>query len=158
MILHLWSGLVNIGDNARPYYSIYGYNKDMSMRAAGAYLRLMRENLGISQAEVARRIGVSSSQVHRIEEGPGETRATLVASVAIAVQAEPEDILKLLSDENATEDTGHNLAKSRIASRLGQQSASQHIIVRSEIANLASKMTDFQLGKWVALGERILSE
>jgi transcriptional regulator with XRE-family HTH domain len=118
----------------------------------------MRENLGISQAEVARRINVSSSQIHRIEEGPGETRATLVASVAIAVQAEPEDIVKLLADASANEETGRALAKSRISIRLGTPTIQTTISVHPEITNIASKMTDFQLGKWVASGERILGE
>jgi transcriptional regulator with XRE-family HTH domain len=128
------------------------------MKATGTYLRVMRENLGISQAEVARRINVSSSQVHRIEEGPGETRATLVAAVSVAVQAAPEDIIRLLADANATDETGRELAKYRISSRLGIQSTPIPTPVHPEITNLASKMTDFQLGKWVASGERILGE
>lgn len=128
------------------------------MKAAGAYLRAMRESLGISQAEVARRISISSSQVHRVEEGPGETRATLVAAVAVAVQADAEDVLKLLSDKNANEDTGRALAKSRISSRKGEAIETKASEVHPEIVNLASKMTEFQLGKWVALGERLLGE
>jgi transcriptional regulator with XRE-family HTH domain len=128
------------------------------MKAAGAYLRAMRENLGISQAEVARRIKVASSQIHRIEEGPGETRATVVAAVAIAVKAEPEDIVKLLADANATEQMGIDLAKLRISSRYGGPSLTSLVNVHPEIVNISSKMTDFQLGKWVALGERLLGE
>lgn len=126
------------------------------MRAAGAYLRVMRERLGISQAEVARRINVSSSQVHRIEEGPGETRASLVATVAIAVEADPEDVIKLLADSAATEQIGIEMAQSRIKNRGGALTSPQ--IIHPEIVNIASMMTEFQLGKWVSVGERLLEE
>lgn len=126
------------------------------MRAAGAYLRAMREHLGISQAEVSRRIHASSSQIHRIEEGPGETRASLVAAMAVAVEADPEDIIRLLADTNATEQVGIELARSRIKTRSGRPVLSP--VIHPEIVDLASRMSEFQLGKWVALGERLLGE
>ncbi len=126
------------------------------MKAAGAYLRVMRERLGISQAEVARRINVSSSQVHRIEEGPGETRASLVATVALAVEADPEDVIKLLADSNATEQIGIEMAQSRIKNRSGILPSPP--IIHPEITNIALKMTEFQLGKWVSVGERMIED
>jgi len=128
------------------------------MKAAGAYLRAMREKLGISQAEVARRINVSSSQVHRIEEGPGETRASLVAAMAVAVEADPEDVIKLLADKSSTEEVGLKTAQYRIKNRNHDISIPPTLTVHPEIADIASKMTDFQLGKWVSAGQHILEE
>lgn len=119
-------------------------------------MRAMREHLGISQAEVSRRIHASSSQIHRIEEGPGETRASLVAAMAVAVEADPEDIIRLLADTNATEQVGIELARSRIKTRSGRPVLSP--VIHPEIVDLASRMSEFQLGKWVALGERLLGE
>lgn len=124
------------------------------MRAAGAYLRIMREHLGISQAEVSRRIKASPSQVHRIEEGPGETRATLVAAMAVAVDADPEDVIRILADERITEEKGIELARVRIRSRSNGDVIAP--VIHPEVIDLAAQMTEFQLGKWVALGERII--
>ena len=127
----------------------------MTMKAAGAYLRAMREHLGISQAEVARRIKASPSQIHRIEEGPGETRATLVAAMTVAVEADPEDVIRLLAADNTAE-RGIELARVRIRNR--SNSPVPAPVIHPEVVDLVSRMTEFQLGKWVALGEQIVKE
>lgn len=101
-------------------------------------------------------MGASPSQVHRIEKGPGETRATLVAAMVMAVQGEPEDVIRLLADDTATEETGVEMARSRLGMR--SEAAALTINLHPEIVNLAAQMTEFQLGKWVALGERLLGE
>lgn len=126
------------------------------MKAAGAYLKHLREHLRLSQAEVARRAGASSSQMNRIENGQGETRATLVAAVVVALGADPEDVIRLLADEGATVETGRALVLKRL--HQGGISQQNNVAVRPEISSLISQMTEFQLGRWVAMGERMIEE
>lgn len=131
-------------------------NYPMGMKATGAYFRHLREHLGLSQAEVARRAGASSSQIYRIEEGQGETRATLVAAVAQVLNARPEDVISLLADNTATIEAGQKLAAALVSTRNG--AATPKTPLHPEVVAIAAQMTEFQLGKWVAMGERLLDE
>lgn len=133
------------------------YNGVMSLNATAAYLKYLRERAGMSQAELARRTYTSSSQINRMEDAKGEVRASLMARIVLVLDANPVDIINLLADEKATEDSGQKLAETRYRQR-SEASNGLPIAVRPEIVSLASQMSEFQLGKWVALGEKILKE
>lgn len=126
----------------------------MSLKAAGAYLQRLRENKGLSRAEIAKLTQTSASQIFRIEEGKGESRASLVAGFTRAVNGGAEDVFSLLLNPHATADDGLNLAELRIIR--GDQALP--LLVHPEVASVASRLTDYDLGKWVALGERLIEE
>jgi transcriptional regulator with XRE-family HTH domain len=127
----------------------------MGMKAIGEYFRCLREHQGLTLAEVARRVNAGSSQIFRIEKGQGETRATLVAAVAQELQADPNDVIALLADEQATPEQ----ARARVAAlQSGTQISHPLPVIRPEILALLRQMDDFQLGRWVAMGERIINE
>lgn len=54
----------------------------------GRLLAATREHLGISQAELARRLGVSGANLSRIEHG-GDLRLSTLLDIARALQLEP---------------------------------------------------------------------
>jgi transcriptional regulator with XRE-family HTH domain len=128
----------------------------MSTEAAGAYIKYLREHLGISQSELARRAHTSSSQINRIEEGKGETRASLMAAISRVLEASAEDLFSLLTEGSASEETGRRLAISWLDRRKGDKTAYRSI--RPEIVELVARLSEFQLGRWVEMGERILEE
>jgi len=132
------------------------YNAPMSLKATAAYLKLLRENAGISQAELARRTHTSSSQINRLEDAKGEVRASLMASIVRALNASAEDVITLLVDSSATAESGQKLAMNWLEKRKAEPQTRHH--VHPEILALASRMTEFQLGKWVAMGERLIDE
>ena len=127
----------------------------MGMKAVGVYLKTLREHRRLSQAALGRLVGVGSAQIFRIEDGNSEPRATILAAVATVLGADSATVIDLLADTDATPDDGRILAEQLIISHPDDLTARK---IRPEIALLASKMTDFQLGKWVAAGERILNE
>ena len=132
------------------------YNERMSLKATAAYIKFLRERAGLSQAELARRTHTSSSQISRLEDAGGEVRASLMARIIRALEANPDDVISLLVDDKASEDTGQRLAATWHERRLSAPQATR--TVHPEILAIAMRMTEFQLGKWVALGERILKE
>lgn len=127
----------------------------MGMKAIGEYFRVLRERQGLTLSEVARRANVAVSQVHRIENAQGETRATLVAAVSQVLQADANDVIALLADDLATPEQ----ARSKVEALLsGTQQSRSPPLIRPEILALLRQMDDFQLGRWVAMGERIINE
>lgn len=129
----------------------------MSLNATAAYLKYLRERAGMSQAELARRTHTSSSQINRMEDAKGEVRASLMARIVLVLEANPVDVINLLADDKATDDAGQKLAEARYSQR-SETLKESPTVVRSEILDIASRMSEFQLGKWVAFGERILGE
>ena len=61
------------------------------MQAAMMYLRVLRETRRLSQADIARAVGVESKQVYRWERGEGEPPASKLAVFVDVVQGNAED-------------------------------------------------------------------
>lgn len=87
------------------------YDTRMSLIAAGAYLRLLRERRGLSAADVASAAGTNEAQVGRIEKGEIDTRGSLLLKMVQAVQGRAEDVLKLVTDASATIEDGRRKAE-----------------------------------------------
>lgn len=100
---------------ARFGYSKFGnmfYTGGMSMIAAGAYLRTLREQLGLPREKVAALAGTNGSQLVRIESGEQETRGSLLAALIRAVKGNADQVMDLILDESATAEDGQRLALS----------------------------------------------
>lgn len=70
----------------------------------GKRIRKYREELGISQKELAEKIGVSNGRVSNWEQGLNRPDADMLAELCFALQVSPSVLLEVkLSDEDLTD-------------------------------------------------------
>lgn len=81
------------------------------MKAAGSYLRVLREAERIGRGALARQLNTDDSQIERIEKGQIDTRGSLLFAFIRAVRGNAEHVMTLLLDEAATEADGRALAE-----------------------------------------------
>src|SRR5690349_17069356 len=78
-----------------------GYTKEcMSVKAAGRYLQLLREELHSSRKLVADELRIDDSQNERIEKGHIDTRGSQLFAFMRLVRARFQDVERLLLDES----------------------------------------------------------
>jgi transcriptional regulator with XRE-family HTH domain len=128
---------------------------DMSLIATGSYLKRLREEAKLSRLALSKQVGTSDSQIIRIEQGQ-ETRGSLIAMIVKTLNASPEDIIDLLISTNYTQDDGLQRAELWIEKRKPRTLTQQEI--HPDILNVISRLTDFELGRLAAFGERIIEE
>lgn len=69
----------------------------------GSRIRKYREELGISQVQLAQKIGVSNSRVSNWEQGTNRPDADMIAKLCLALQVSPSELLNIhLSTEDYT--------------------------------------------------------
>lgn len=124
----------------------------MSKVAVGAYFLRLREEARLSRLALARQIGTGDAQLLRIENGEQETRGSLIAALTHALDASPQDVLELYLLPNDTLEDGRKRAEQLIASRLRPGRSEVH----PDVLHLVEQMTEYELGRWVALGERMV--
>jgi DNA-binding XRE family transcriptional regulator len=66
----------------------------------GQRIRTAREDYGMSQAELARRIGISPQSMNAIEMGRVDPKASLVGSIAQALRVRGDYLLCLSDDKD----------------------------------------------------------
>lgn len=76
----------------------------MSMQNVMEYLRRMREGRGLTQAEIARTVGVDPKQVYRWERGESEPSGAAILTFIATVQGSYEEVTKLLMSSSVTSD------------------------------------------------------
>lgn len=81
------------------------------MKAAGTYLRMLREAERIGRGALARQLHTDDSQIERIEKGQIDTRGSLLFAFIRAVRGNAEHVMTLLLDAAATEADGRALAE-----------------------------------------------
>lgn len=79
-----------------------------------------------------------------------------MARIIREVNANPDDVINLLVDEKASEEAGRKLAE--LWSNKHSNNNREIYTIHPEILEIAIRMSEFQLGKWVAMGERLLGE
>lgn len=85
------------------------------MQAAMIYLRLLREEQDLSQADVAKIVGVESKQVYRWERGESQPLGGRIIGLTRAVRGRFEDVERLLNgDDVIQEEVARALAEDRI--------------------------------------------
>jgi len=127
----------------------------MSLTATGAYLKRLREAAGLSRLGLSKMVDTSDSQIIRIERGE-ETRASLLARIIKVLDANPADVNELLVSDSANSEDGIRMADLRIA--VHKNNSGERIPMHQEVFLLASQMSDYDLGKWVSLGGRLVEE
>lgn len=83
----------------------------MNMKAAGAYLRALRERRGYSRAALASMVDTTETSLYRIEEQGQEPRAGLLAALLHALDGSWIDFRGLILTESATEQDGEAAAR-----------------------------------------------
>ena len=127
----------------------------MTLHAAGAYIQRLREEAKISRHALSKRVNTSDSQIIRIEQGR-ETRASLLFMIMKEVNANPEDVMLLLLSPSSTIEDGVMRAERWIEVR--KKATETEKAIHPDVFNVASRLTEYELGRWVALGERIIEE
>lgn len=127
----------------------------MTLHAAGAYIQRLREEAKISRHALSKRVKTSDSQIIRIEQGQ-ETRASLLFMIMKEVSANPEDMMSLLLSASSTVEDGVIYAERWIETRRKITDTDKSI--HPDVFNVAARLTEYELGRWVALGERIIEE
>lgn len=90
------------------------------MQAAAQYMRTFREARGMSQEDVAEKIGVASKSIYNWEAGQ-ETKGRRLAAWIRSVQAVSDDVIGLLDNDDATPEEGQRLAEIRLHTELQRQ-------------------------------------
>ncbi|WP_366083667.1 helix-turn-helix transcriptional regulator [Thermus sp.] len=68
----------------------------------GARIRQLRRSKGLTEADLAARVGVSRSFLNAIERGVVRLRVDLMVRIADALGVSPEDLLKEVPASTAT--------------------------------------------------------
>ena len=144
-----------------PYSAVHAipfmkYTRDMTFKAAGAYIARLRIEAKMSRFALARMVNTSDSNMMRIEQGEQEPRGALLGMIVRKLNANADDLFDLLLSPDTEEQEGTARAEEWIKSRVASQNTAQGI--HPDIRGLISKMSDYDLGKWVALGERLVEE
>lgn len=116
----------------------------MSLIAAGAYIRTLREARHLSRAKLAALAGTHESQIERIEKGDQDTRASLLVAMVQAVRGNLTQIGRLLLTEAATADDGRQSAQAWLSHEEQRKSA-----------RFIRGMPDSQAAAMLALVERL---
>lgn len=128
----------------------------MTLQAAGAYLQRLREEARISRHGLAKRAKTSDSQIIRIEQGEQETRFSLIALIIRELDANPSDVIELMLSENATIEEAILRANSWI--EIKKPKSEDRKEVHPDVISVVSRLTDYELGRWVAFGERLIED
>ena len=127
----------------------------MSLTATGAYLKRLREEAGFSRLGLSKKVCTSDSQIIRIEQGQ-ETRGSLLAKIVKVLDANPNDIIEMLVSDTFSDDDGRIRAELWIEKRKTKPYG--QIEIHPDVLGLITQMGDYELGRWVLMGERMLEE
>jgi transcriptional regulator with XRE-family HTH domain len=127
----------------------------MTLKAAGAYFTRLRKDARLSRLAFSKEVNTSDSNLMRIEQGNQEAGSILVATIIRKLEANPIDVIDLLLLEDATEQDGIDRAEAWLEVRSGKQQGGN---LHPDIVKLASQMSDYELGRWVSMGERLIEE
>jgi transcriptional regulator with XRE-family HTH domain len=135
---------------------------NMSMKAAMTYLRILREKMGLSQAEIARSIGVESKQVYRWEKCLSEPSSSSLATFTHIVGGSPEHVTQLILNENATVEDAEFLTKEILKeqSEVGKREVvtdSRSVVEAMELV-FSLRHSPQRLALWVEQGKRLVEK
>ncbi len=84
------------------------------MAALGAYLQTVRKHRKISQERLAEQLGTAALTIWRIENAKQEPGGELLFKIVAAIKANLDDVMRLVLEDNLTEDDGIQLAQAFI--------------------------------------------
>lgn len=113
-----------------------------------ANLRAQRETLGLSQAALARRAGISTSHVKAIESGRSRPTLEVIACLAAALEMSEED---LLGEQDRAEFRARSQPASELGERLRRRRQALHRTIEDVAAPAgltATSLGQIELGAW----------
>lgn len=130
------------------------------MQAAMVYLRSLREGQELSQADVARSVGVESKQVYRWERGESAPSGGRLIAMVRALRGRFEDVEHLLLDSD------DGVVQAEVARALAEDRIEElrHKVVEDERASRVCEISaalrphPTQFDRWLGYGERLLDE
>lgn len=81
------------------------------MNGVAAYLRVLREDRGLSREKLAELVGVAGNTIWRIEDGRQEPGGAILLNLIATLRGNYEDVRRLLSDNDADAKVGEHLAQ-----------------------------------------------
>lgn len=131
----------------------------MSVQAAMFYLRTLREKHKLSQGDIARAAGVESKQVYRWERGESEPPASGLIAFVEKVQGNIEDVQRLISSQDTSEDYARQLAESWYAGLEKAEPSERERRRLRAIALIDGLLADPQkIDRLLGYGERLQEE
>lgn len=129
------------------------------MQAAMMYLRTLREGQDLSQADVARMVGVESKQVYRWERGESKPSGGRIIGMVRALKGRLEDVEQLLlDDDNGIQvEVARALAEDRIE-ELRHKAVEDERAAHVREISAALRPHPTLLDRWIGYGERLLDE
>ena len=128
----------------------------MTFKAAGAYIARLRAEAKLSRFALARMVNTSDSNMMRIEQGDQEPRGALLGLIVRKLNANADDLFDLYLSPDTEEQEGIDRAENWIRKGTTNQNTPQE--THPDIQKLISKMSDYDLGKWVSVGERMIED
>ncbi len=129
------------------------------MQAAMFYLRTLREKQKLSQGDIARAAGVESKQVYRWERGESEPPASGLIAFVEKVQGNIEDVRRLISAQDITEDHARQLAEAWYADLEKAEPSERERRRLRAIALIDDLLSDPQkIDRLLGYGERLQEE
>jgi|GEM_PF-1758717 len=115
----------------------------MSMTAVSSYLRVLREDRGLSREKLGEMIDVAGNTIWRIEDGRQEPGGAILLNLVRAVRGSYEDVRRLLSDDAADELKGRELAQARLGQANFAKLEELHAILGDEVlVDLVQRLAD----------------
>jgi transcriptional regulator with XRE-family HTH domain len=107
----------------------------------GARLKEIRKRRGITQVDLAQRLGIHQSLISQYERGSVRLHGALIVRFAQALQTTPDEIL--VADTTAENDTGHTVDRRfvRRLHRLDKLSSHQKKILLATIDAFLTKVS-----------------
>lgn len=130
----------------------------MGMQAVGTYLKMLREQRRMTQAQAAALIGVSVKTLNRWELGRHQARLSSLSHLVTALGGSPDDTGRLMAvDDEAVSSTA---ARAMVEAKADTDAA---LLSSDEIAEILAvydvlKHDPRRLGEWLGYGHRLSVE
>lgn len=128
----------------------------MAFKAAGAYIARLRKDAKLSRFALARKVGTSDSNMMRIEQGDQEPKGALLGLIVRELNANVDELFDFFINEETEEQEGIRKAEEWIQNRSNTTSTTPDI--HSDVHRLLNRMSEYELGRWVSMGERLIDE
>ncbi len=125
----------------------------MGIQAAGTYIRALREARHIGRGTLASTLGIDHTQIERIEKGQTDTRGSLLLRILHTLQGDPNQLMELIVDPNATHEDAQRMAKEWMERRPLQ-------LVREDVIQLVEGLAadSMRFQRWLGYGDCLLEE
>lgn len=129
------------------------------MVAAGAYLRVLREEHYKGRSELAAKLKVDHTQIERVEAGAHQQRGPFLFAFIDAVQGNPAHVMELILDSSADEEKGREKAREWLEETKHLTPSEREALRKRAIELIDTLLSDpALLNELIGYGRRLLEE